>query len=129
MDRRVLSKKLALGQRAEKLAADYLEQRGCAILARNWRRPEGELDLVAGTEDLCIFVEVRSRTGSERGHPLETIDARKRARILRAARMYIDEEHPTAAAFRFDVVGVTFAPDDGPTELVHVEDAFQSNSY
>ena len=129
MDRRVLSKKLALGQRAEKLAADYLEQRGCAILARNWRRPEGELDLVAGTEDLCIFVEVRSRTGSERGHPLETIDARKRARILRAARMYIDEEHPNAAAFRFDVVGVTFSPDDGPTELVHVEDAFQSNSY
>jgi len=129
MDRRVLSKKLALGQRAEKLAADYLEQRGCAILARNWRRPEGELDLVAGTEDLCIFVEVRSRTGSERGHPLETIDARKRARILRAARMYIDEEHPNAAVFRFDVVGVTFAPDDAPPELVHVEDAFRSNSY
>jgi putative endonuclease len=105
-----------------------LEQRGCSILARNWRRPEGELDLVAGAEDLCIFVEVRSRTGSERGHPLETIDARKRARILRAARMYIDEEHPNAAMFRFDVVGVTFALDDGPPELVYVEDAFRSNS-
>ncbi len=125
----MLPKKLALGQRAEKLAADYLEQHGCSILARNWRRPEGELDLVAGAEGLCIFVEVRSRTGSERGHPLETIDARKRARILRAARMYIDEEHPTAEVFRFDVVGVTFALDDGPPELVHVEDAFRSNSY
>lgn len=125
----MLSKKLALGQRAEQLASDYLEQRGCAILARNWRRPEGELDLVVGDEDLCIFVEVRSRTGSERGHPLETIDARKRARILRAARMYIDEEHPNATVFRFDVVGVTFALDEGPPELVHVEDAFRSNSY
>jgi len=125
---RVLSKKLALGQRAEKLAADYLEQRGYEILARNWRRPEGELDLVVGSEGLCIFVEVRSRTGTERGHPLETVDARKRARILRAARMYIDEERAKAPVFRFDVVGVTFALDESPPELVHVEDAFRSNS-
>ena len=122
---RVLSKKQALGMRAEQLAADYLEQRGYRILARNWRRPEGELDLVLSTEGLCVFVEVRSRTGAERGHPLETVDAHKRARVLRAARMYIDEERPQAAVFRFDVVGVTFALDESPPELVHVEDAFR----
>ena len=125
---RVLSKKLALGQHAEKLAADFLERHGYEILARNWRRPEGELDLVVSGEGLCIFVEVRSRTGTERGHPLESIDGRKRARILRAARMYINEEHPSAAVFRFDVVGVTFALDESPPELVHIEDAFRSNS-
>ncbi len=121
----VVSKRLALGQRAESLAAAYLEERGYAILARNWRRPEGELDLVVGKEGLCVFVEVRSRTGIEQGHPLETIDARKRARVRRAARMYIDETHPAAAVFRFDVVGVTFAVEDTPPDLVHVEDAFE----
>ena len=42
--------------------------------------------------------------------------------------MYIDEERPTAAVFRFDVVGVTFALEDGPPEMVHVEDAFQADS-
>ena len=125
---RVLTKKQALGMRAEQLAADYLEQRGYGVLARNWRRPEGELDLVVGAEGLCVFVEVRSRTGSERGHALETVDARKRARVLRAARMYIEEERPQAAVFRFDVVGVTFAVDESPPELVHVEDAFQVGS-
>jgi putative endonuclease len=123
---RVLTKKQALGMRAEQLAADYLEQRGYKILARNWRRPEGELDLVLSAEGLCVFVEVRSRTGTERGHPLETVDARKRARVLRAARMYIDEERPQAPVFRFDVVGVTFALDDRPPELVHIEDAFHA---
>jgi putative endonuclease len=122
---RVLSKKQALGMRAEQLAADYLEQRGYAVLARNWRRPEGELDLVVSGEGLCVFVEVRSRTGTERGHALETVDARKRARVLRAARLYIEEERPRAAVFRFDVVGVTFALDESPPELVHIEDAFQ----
>jgi putative endonuclease len=121
----VLPKKLALGQRAEGLAADYLEGLGYRVLARNWRRPEGELDLVVGKEGLCVFVEVRSRTGIERGHPLETVDARKRARVRRAARMYLDEERPSAVVFRFDVVGVTFALDDTPPELVHIEDAFQ----
>jgi len=121
----VLSKRLALGQRAEGLAANYLEGMGYAIVARNWRRPEGELDLVVGKDGLCVFVEVRSRTGTERGHALETVDARKRARVRRAARMYLDEERPNAAVFRFDVVGVTFALDGSPPELVHIEDAFQ----
>jgi len=123
---RVLTKKQALGMRAEQLAASYLERRGYEILARNWRRPEGEIDLVVSAEGLCVFVEVRSRTGTERGHALETVDARKRSRVLRAARMYIDEERPQAAVFRFDVVGVTFALDESPPELVHVEDAFRA---
>jgi putative endonuclease len=128
MAERVLTKKQALGMRAEQLAANHLEQRGYRIVARNWRRPEGELDLVVGAEGLLVFVEVRSRTGTDRGHALETIDARKRSRILRAARMYIDEERPQAAVFRFDVVGVTFALDEDPPELVHIEDAFQVES-
>jgi putative endonuclease len=114
--------------RGEQLAANHLEQRGYRIVARNWRRPEGELDLVVSAEGLLVFVEVRSRTGTERGHALETVDARKRSRILRAARMYIDEERPQAAVFRFDVVGVTFAIDEDPPELVHIEDAFQVGS-
>jgi len=125
---RVLTKQQALGMRAEQLAGEYLEQLGYRVIARNWRRPEGELDLVVGAEGLCVFVEVRSRTGTDRGHALETVDSRKRARVLRAARMYIEEEHPQAAVFRFDVVGVTFAVDESPPDLVHVEDAFQVGS-
>jgi putative endonuclease len=115
-----------LGFQAESLAAEYLQKLGYTILARNWRRPEGELDLVVGLDGLCVFVEVRSRTGDERGHPLETIDARKRGRVRRAAMMYIDAERPSATAFRFDAIGVTFSPIDGPPEIVHIEDAFQA---
>lgn len=122
----VLSKRLALGQRAEALVASYLEGLGYQVVARNWRRPEGELDLVVSKDGLCVFVEVRSRTGIERGHALETVDHRKRSQIRRAARLYIDEERPLAAVFRFDVVGVTFALDDTPPELIHVENAFDA---
>jgi putative endonuclease len=73
---------------------------------------------------VCVFVEVRSRTGEEYGHPLEMVTRRKRAQIVRCARLYLDQEKPTASGFRFDVVGVTFQPDGGEPELVHIENAF-----
>ena len=119
MDRRP-----ALGKHAEQLATLHLERLGYRVLARNWRRPEGELDIVVERDGVCVFVEVRSRTGIDRGHPVETVDARKRARVRRAALLYLQEEASTAEVFRFDVVGVTFAADDGPPEIVHIEDAF-----
>jgi putative endonuclease len=115
----------AIGRGAEDLAVALLEGRGFRVRVRNWRRPEGELDVVADDGDTCVFVEVRSRTGLEFGHPLESINPRKRARIVRAARLYLDEEPVQAAAFRFDVVGVTFFADGRAPEVVHVADAFQ----
>jgi putative endonuclease len=122
----VRTKRLTLGRRAESLAADYLETCGYTIVARNWRRPDGELDLVVAREDLCVFVEVRSRTGVDRGHPLETVNASKRARVLRAARLYLDQEKPPGTVFRFDVVGVIFPIDEGAPDIIHIEDAFQT---
>jgi len=71
------------GRRAENLAAAHLEAAGMRIVARNWRRPEAELDLVADDGGTCVFIEVRSRTGEDFGHPLEAITPRKRARVIR----------------------------------------------
>jgi putative endonuclease len=115
----------AVGARAEDLAAALLAARGHRIVERNWRRPEGELDLVTDDRGVLVFVEVRSRTGEERGDPLETVNARKRARVVRAARLYLEAAQPTATAFRFDVVGVTFPSDGGQPAITHVEDAFR----
>jgi putative endonuclease len=120
-----LPPRAATGVRAEALAVALLEQRGFRVLARNWRRPEGELDVVADHGGVCVFVEVRSRTGVEYGHPLESVSARKRARVIRAARLYLDAEPVTASSFRFDVVGVTFHDDGREPECEHIEDAFR----
>jgi putative endonuclease len=114
------------GARAEELAAAYLAERGFRIVTRNWRRPEGELDLVALDGATCVFVEVRSRTGEEFGHPLEAVTARKRAQVIRAARLFLDSESVNAEAFRFDVVGVLFSEDDSEAPVcTHVADAFR----
>ena len=55
-------KKQIIGRKGEDLAADYLEQRGLQIICRNYRRPWGELDLVARKGNDLRFVEVKTVT-------------------------------------------------------------------
>jgi putative endonuclease len=119
--------RLATGRRAEAIAAEHLTRLGMRIVCRNWRRPEGEIDLVAEDAGTWVFVEVRSRTGFDSGHPFETVDRRKRARIVRSALLYLNEETPPARDFRFDVVGVVFAgrDGDGQPQCDHLRDAFR----
>lgn len=123
-----LARRPGLGRQAETLAADFLSAAGLRILVRNWCRrgaDSGELDIVADDQGTCVFVEVRSRTGDQSGHPLETITPHKRARIIQAARLYLAEESPSAHAYRFDVVAVTFWPDRDP-DLLHLPNAFET---
>jgi putative endonuclease len=123
-----LAARAGLGRQAESLAAAVLEGLGFRIVARNWRQygaDAGELDLVADDRGTCVFVEVRSRTGEAQGHPLEAITAHKRARVIRAARLYLAAETPSAEAYRFDVVAVTFWEDGRPPEIIHIPNAFE----
>jgi putative endonuclease len=101
-----------------------LERAGLRIVTRNWRRPEGELDMVADDAGTCVFVEVRSRTGVSQGHPLESITPKKRAQIIRTARLYLDSDPPPATAYRFDVIAVTFNEDGSSPVVLHIPNAF-----
>jgi putative endonuclease len=109
------------------MAAALLERAGLQIVDRNWRRPEGELDLVAVDPlGIWVFCEVRSRTGELTGDPLETVNRRKQARVIRAARIYLAEAPVAATAFRFDVVAMTFFDDGREPRLVHIPAAFET---
>jgi putative endonuclease len=118
----------ALGRRAEDLAAATLEGAGMTVIARNWRRPQGELDLVALTQDgVCVFCEVRSRTGEASGDPLESVTLHKQAQVIRTARLYLSEAEPVAVSgYRFDVVAVTFFTDETEPRVVHIAGAFET---
>jgi putative endonuclease len=125
-----LSSRGALGRRVEDLAARHLEEQGLQIVTRNWRRPEGELDIVALDADgTCVFCEVRSRTGEQTGTALEAVDFRKRAQVIRAARLYLSagEIPPGATGFRFDVLAITFSGDrNQDAQVTHVPRAFET---
>ncbi|MCS6922972.1 MAG: YraN family protein [Fimbriimonadales bacterium] len=94
-----------LGQRGEEQAAQYLQAQGYRLLARNWRKREGELDIVAMDGDTLAFVEVKTRRTVRYGVAEESVDTRKQARLAQLAQRFIDE-HPQLAfrECRFDVV-------------------------
>jgi putative endonuclease len=97
-----------LGRRGEAAAARYLEGQGLSILERNFRTRSGEVDLIARDDaGMLVFVEVKSRTGSERGDGLERIDFRKARRIRRAA-WYYCKRHPRDLPCRIDGILVEF---------------------
>ncbi len=100
------------GAQNETRAAAHLSAAGLEILDRNVTLAGAELDLVAcerGEDGLCtlVFVEVRSRASARRGHPLETVGARKQARVIRAAKAWLSGRGLwERVAVRFDVVGL-----------------------
>lgn len=100
-----------LGENGEERAVELYRAWGYEILARNnaFHR-QGELDFVALREGQLAFVEVRTRDGNSGTNPLDTVNASKRARILRAARIYWDsldtETRSRVQEIRFDVVAV-----------------------
>lgn len=74
---------------AEEVARGYLQARGFQLLAENYTARGGEIDLVMRDGQELVFVEVRQRRSSRFGAAAETIDARKLARMRRAAREYL----------------------------------------
>lgn len=99
-----------LGRWGEEHAVRYLEQEGYQVLARNWRRREGELDLVALHGSTLVFVEVKTRRTDSFGAPEESVDLRKQAQLAQIAQRYLDE-HPQLhfTECRFDVLVVDLA--------------------
>jgi putative endonuclease len=77
------------GARAEVLAAEFLMRHGLAIIARNFRTRFGEIDLIARDGRMLVFVEVRMRRSGAFGGAIESITARKRARLVAAANGYL----------------------------------------
>ncbi len=114
------------GQAAEALARQFLEQRGLRLLAQNWRCRLGELDLVMLDSDTVVFVEVRYRRHSFWGGAAESVDARKREKLSRAAQHFLQQEsrwakHPC----RFDVIAIT-ADSPASAPLNWIQNAFDT---
>jgi len=98
--------------------------RGFELLARNVRFGPLEVDLVARKGELAVAVEVRTRGAGSFVGPLESVDAKKRATLLRACRRLWDESLAKIdgiARMRIDVAAVEFA--DGATRVDYIESA------
>ncbi len=109
-----------LGQLAENLVADWLQQQGWQILARRWRLRRGELDIVAlHSEQGVAFVEVKARSrGNWDAEGLLAITPVKQVKLLFTAQMFL-VAHPHLADLpcRFDVALVRNQPRNAAPHL------------
>jgi len=114
-----------LGTAGEAAAAAWLEARGYEILARNVRTRCGEIDLVARTGDLVVFIEVKSRTSTRFGHPSEAIAGRKQRRLARLAAGFMRDHGLGRRSARFDAVAIQFDATGTAVLIEHIPDAFR----
>lgn len=90
---------------------------GWTVIARNWRCRRGELDLVAIDQEWLVVVEVRARSSARFGTASESVDARKRARLLDLGARFVYERR-WSGPWRIDVIAVDPSA-DGASALTH----------
>ena len=96
----------ALGAYGEAYAARHLMDQGMVVLDRNWRCELGEIDLVLRDGKVLVFCEVKTRSSTAFGNPLEGVTERKAARIRRLAARWLAAHQVHPDDVRIDLVGV-----------------------
>jgi putative endonuclease len=106
------------GKFFEDRAVKYLESIGYKVLLRNYRSKYGEIDIIAETDNVIVFVEVKGRFTESFGSGEESITKKKIDKIIKTALQFIEENNLQEKDFRFDVVAFK------GNQIFHLENAF-----
>lgn len=98
------------GRLGEEAAADFLRSKGCEIVEKNYRCRFGEIDIIAKDGNYIVFAEVKTRPVNSMLLPREAVDAKKRAKIITAAKIYLSGHDTGNLQPRFDVIEVVTSP-------------------
>ncbi|GIV97792.1 MAG: UPF0102 protein [Herpetosiphonaceae bacterium] len=114
-----------LGALGETLAANYLQSKGLILVERRWRCRYGEIDLVMLDGAALVIVEVRTRRGTDRGSPEESLTPQKRRRLMLVASIYLQGRalagSPWSGPWRLDVVAVVLDRSGRLARISHIE--------
>ncbi len=109
------------GISGEKMAVQYLQEKGYLILHTNWRNGKAEADIIAENNGMLIIAEVKTRSTAYFGSPGEAVDKQKQKMLVKAAEAYL-EINNIDKEVRYDVVAIVM--NDKETTIDHIEDAF-----
>lgn len=97
-----------LGKKGEMAARQFLLTRGYTIEESNYSSPQFEIDIIARDHDTLCFIEVKTRTGVNKGLPREAVTKAKQKKIIMGAQYYVSKNKITNTRLRFDVVEVLY---------------------
>lgn len=117
-----------IGEFAEKLVAQYLKEKGYKIVERNFRKPWGEIDIIAKKENEFVFIEVKANSQefeSEDFSPELRANYAKTRKIIKTARIFMEGKK---GEWRVDIVGITFFKKEKKAKIVHFKNVSEDLS-
>jgi putative endonuclease len=109
------------GALGEEAVAQFLINRQCEVIERNWRIREGEIDIVVlNPTGIFSFVEVKTRSSVAFGHPFEAINREKAHRMQRLALAWLATHGCLGCEYQIDVAAV-LVQDDGKLAIEYRE--------
>lgn len=129
-----INKKQLAGRIGEDAACSFLRKKGYQVIARNFRVRNGEIDIIAITkeikkssvlgnksEDILVFVEVKTRLSTDFGTPFEAITHWKMQALVRTAEIYKMTHPQLPEAMRIDAVSVMLDEQNHVLDIEHIE--------
>lgn len=113
-----------VGQIGEKIAQDFLKNKGLKLIEANFNCRYGELDLIMADKDTLVFVEVKYRSSRAYGGALHAISPTKKKKLIRTALFYMQQKGMSNNPARFDVIAINNSGNKDDNEILWIENAF-----
>lgn len=126
------SPKRRFGDAGEKIAEKYLLEKGYEIIDRNYRKPYGEIDLIAKKDKMLVFIEVKTR---DRKHlynflPEQSVNRSKTRKIKKVCRVYLLEKHYRPdQEWQIDILAISIDMESKKARVRHMENAVWEKQY
>ena len=110
------------GKEGEDRACEYLLSKGFAIIERNWRTKDGEIDIIAFKNDTIVFLEVKTLPNGTIDMIQRELNYQKQQRILKTSKRFLLNHRQYSNSYvRYDVIVIDMP---GFEEVYHIENAF-----
>lgn len=117
-----------LGDFGEGIASAYLRKKGYKVLAKNFKRKWGEIDIVAQNKGRIIFVEVKTILEQEGFLPEDEIDWKKKKQLIKMAQIYLSENKiPLSHPYQIDILAIEITSDFKKAKIRHHKNAIEDN--
>ena len=111
-----------IGDEGENRACEYLLSKGFAIIERNWRTKDGEIDIIAFKNDILVFLEVKTLPNGTMDMIQRELNYQKRQRIIKTSKRFLLNHRQYSNNYvRYDVIVIDMPGFDA---VYHIENAF-----
>ena len=116
-----MTSKSEFGYWAEDYVAQYLKSKSYEVLENNYRKPWGEIDIIAKKDGVLIFVEVKASKDAIAGfEPENRVSSEKLRRLMRAIQTYLAaKKYGPDQEWQIDIAALTLSHDRGVAKIKH----------